>query len=151
MTKGAAKQTGAKYFLTNYISHVRGESCTGIDCITKLSGKSNISYENIDGENAGTFAAAYAVTTKYGAIITMRTPDDGNLVLYVDVNGAEPPNTTGRDLFSFIIRENTNEVTDASTNPANCNAGTSTWYDSIMSYTAGCFQSIIKNNWQMKY
>ena len=146
LTKGS---NGAQYFLTNYITHSKGSACTN-DCIKKLTGK-DVTYESTSGDDAGTFSAQYGVITKYGAVITMRTDEDYDAIFYIDVNGAEPPNITGRDIFSLVMRNGTNEVTDPNTNPAKCNSGEGNWHDTMMKYTAGCFQSIMENNWTMKY
>ncbi len=73
----------------------------------------------------------------------------------VDINGKDSPNQAGRDIFTFLINQTTNNVYDYSdTNDTNCknNSRSIALPDVTLNLNgAGCFYRILSNNWTMKY
>lgn len=155
---------GLAYFLNNYLEPIR-KDCgkSGKLCI---GGLSSDSYKTLSGKNAGTVSGYYCIQTAKGATICGFL-NGGNtcMTLAVDVNGAEGPNVTGRDLFSMDV-QNDGTISDyasgcghladkpfvlnnsfgaAATNCSNDNA------NRITEKAAGCLTRIIEAGWKMEY
>lgn len=155
---------GLGYFLNNYLEPIR-KNCgrSGQLCIGGLNAES---YKTLSGANAGTIGNAYCVQTSKGASICgFFNPGNTCMSISVDINGAEGPNVTGRDLFTMDI-QNDGTISDyssgcghdanrpsvlknnfgcAATNCSNDNAV------GIYSKACGCLTSIIEAGWKMEY
>ena len=156
--------TNFAYFLDNYLEPVRkdcgrsGKLCVG--------GLNPDSYKTLSGKNAGTIGGYYCIQTTRGAAICGFF-NSGNtcMSIAVDVNGAEGPNVTGRDLFTMDV-QNDGTISDyvsgcghladkpfvlnnsfgaAATNCGNDNT------DGIYNKAAGCLTRIIEAGWKMEY
>ena len=79
---------------------------------------------------------------KGGEAIALTCTSSESCTFTVDTNSIDKPNTGGRDLFRFSINTKTNELIYNEDLINQC--GT----DSI---GTGCFESILKENWNMKY
>lgn len=149
--------SGVGEFLNKYFKVVKDcgiVNNNGDDCFAS-------SYKNVEGSAGYTpdYKDRYCVVINTGAVICMGTiwiqeADDYNpwyheyANIIFDINGVKPPNTKGRDLFSFElysdgkISEGYNEWTKDNLCNANVNDG---------GYAAGCFSKIMHNNWEMDY
>ena len=83
---------------------------------------------------------------------------DGNVDIYVDVNGPKKPNKGGSDVFMLTINHNGGEVYATGFNPNNPNIGFSpdfrrTCEDTTDDYDMAwaCASVIQKDGWQIKY
>lgn len=155
---------GLTYFLNNYLEPIRKDCGKGGKLC--IGGLSSDSYKTLSGKNAGTVGGQYCIQTAKGATIC-GVFNGGNtcMSLAVDVNGAEGPNVTGRDLFSMDV-QNDGTISDYSsgcghladkpfvlnnsfgapaTNCSNDNA------NGIYEKTAGCLTRIIEAGWKMEY
>lgn len=155
---------GLTYFLNNYLEPIRKDCGKGGKLC--IGGLSSDSYKTLSGKNAGTVGDKYCIQTAKGATIC-GSFNRGNtcMSLAVDVNGAEGPNVTGRDLFSMDV-QNDGTISDYSsgcghladkpfvlnnsfgapaTNCSNDNA------NRIFEKTAGCLTRIIEAGWKMEY
>ncbi|CDE92760.1 TPA: prepilin-type N-terminal cleavage/methylation domain-containing protein [Candidatus Gastranaerophilales bacterium HUM_6] len=155
---------GLTYFLNNYLEPIRKDCGKGGKLC--IGGLSSDSYKTLSGKNAGTVGGQYCIQTAKGATICGFF-NGGNtcMSLAVDVNGAEGPNVTGRDLFSMDV-QNDGTISDYSsgcghladkpfvlnnsfgapaTNCSNDNANV------IYEKTAGCLTRIIEAGWKMEY
>ena len=155
-TKAAYKNSnstkGAQYFLTNYFTSVRGSSCTG-NCQNNFTGAGKaVTYESINGDTVNDgLLGSYCIQTKYSAIICMRYNENNKVMTVdVDINGNGEPNITGKDAFVLDIDPSDDSIRDMTSNAAQCNVQYGE-YTGIASYSAGCLQSIMENNWTIKY
>ena len=73
-----------------------------------------------------------------------------NCYIFVDVNGKDEPNMEGRDMFSFRIKQSTNEISDY-VSSALCTTGTATIGPANIGNGAGCLTRIMEDNWNMNY
>lgn len=156
--------TNFAYFLDNYLEPARRDcSRSEKSCIAGLNADS---YKTLSGKNAGTIGGNYCIqTTRGAAICGFFNPGNTCMSIAVDVNGAEGPNVTGRDLFTMDV-QNDGTISDyasgcghsadkpfvlnnsfgaAATNCSNDNAV------DIYSKTAGCLTRVIEAGWKMEY
>lgn len=155
---------GLTYFLNNYLEPIRKDCGTGGKLC--IGGLSSDSYKTLSGKNAGTVGGYYCIQTAKGASICgFFNGNNTCMSLAVDVNGAEGPNVTGRDLFSMDV-QNDGTISDygsgcghladkpfvlnnsfgaAATNCSNDNA------NGIYGKAAGCLTRIIEAGWKMEY
>lgn len=150
-TNAANKVKGPQYFLTNYIKHNKEHTCNYNNCQNFFSSTA-YKYYNMEGEEIVTgLSGRHCVQTQYAAIICMSyNPNNQVATLNVDVNGTAEPNVTGRDAFVIDIEPSNNSLRDMYPNAGQCGNKFGD-YTSVASYSGGCLQSIIENNWTMKY
>lgn len=116
------------------------------------------SYRSIDGTNSGSFPVfnGFAVQLDDDSSIYIETSDQGANVR-VDVNGPEPPNIGGRDLFHFVIYDDYS--IDEGATPTDKRDGTAQQdrtelfnTNCISSFVGlGCFGKILNDDWKMNY
>ena len=102
----------------------------------------------------------YSVTVASGAaicIIPSNEDEDGGLnpaTVYIDTNGTEIPNISGRDLFRLFIFEDftVDEVDPTLLNDVKEATRTTLINDCLTSTDgSGCFSRIYNDNWKMNY
>lgn len=159
-TKAALKKSdesqGSQYFLTKYFTYADTKKC-GTDegystsCQYKFTSKI-YDYESIYGDEiTGGLVGDYCILTKYGAIICMyQSYSNSDVFFDVDVNGIQEPNIAGRDAYTFKISPKGADIYDVNPNAGQCNKKNGGWQN-VAAYAAGCFQSIMENNWTMNY
>jgi len=120
---------------------------------TTASGNDKITYKNLDG-SVNNIGADSAVVLKNGAILAYKSVSrnlDGDKIIgnfYFDVNGNEPPNICGRDLFAIYVTENGkitnwdgNENKTAEEYISTCKSGTG----------SSCYTAVVRSGWKMDY
>lgn len=122
---------------------------------TTATGSDKITYKMLNG-SASTVRNASTVILKNGAIldyITLSIDIDGGKDkiignFYVDVNGNEPPNIWGRDIFSLYVTEN-----GKITNYNGDESKTAEEYIATCKSSAGsyCYTAIVRSGWKMDY
>ena len=156
--------TNFAYFLDNYLEPTRkdcgksGNLCVG--------GLTSDSYKTLSGKNAGTIAGYYCIQTTRGATICgFFNPGNTCMSLAVDVNGAEGPNVTGRDLFTMDV-QNDGTISDYASgcghnpkkpselnNSFGCPASSCSNdnAEGIYNKACGCLTRVIEAGWKMEY
>lgn len=94
-----------------------------------------------------------------GAVVMISTPRaNGNMSVYIDINGKKGPNIIGRDLFATMLYKN--GIMDDFGELSNVSAPLTkeqreTLYKNYCNKTGGywwgCFGKILNDNWQMTY
>lgn len=89
--------------------------------------------------------------------------DDGNIEMYIDINGNQPPNIGGRDMFHVYIQQSDGRIYDSisltsggssahgSHSSHHTSHSTSTPQCTTDSFGTGCFAELQNNNWEMTY
>lgn len=105
----------------------------------------------IQERNSGVSKNYQTATLNDGQAIAMlcETASD-NCYVFLDVNGKDEPNMEGRDMFSFRIKQSTNEISDY-VSSALCTTGTATIGPVNIGNGAGCLTRIMEDNWNMNY
>jgi len=112
------------------------KTCNGSACMDSLyksiSGSSG-KYTNDDCKSSYILSNSMIICANSGLVS-------------VDINGTNPPNTGGRDVFTLLINPDTAKLIDW------CNSG-ETCEDLCTKniYGTGCFQLLKENNWKIKY
>lgn len=137
-----------------------------------VTGQGNLfadSYERIRGDyNASSFNRVQNTTydpyvLRGGMVVYMLcnpnnvvfSPNSYKLCYFiVDINGKMKPNMAGRDIFTLMVDQSTNQITDMYKTLTYCTENTRT--QTILGTTlnlngAGCLYQIMENNWEMKY
>ena len=133
------------------------------DCGTNASPCFASEYKRMNGTSMGNLfnGGMRKFSLASGASISVAGFSNGNMSIYVDVNGQKGPNIVGRDTFPMVLYKNGivdegdgTEATDAVTPPISadrreeiynswCNATGGMWW--------GCMGKIMNDNWQMTY
>lgn len=156
--------SGVQRFFSDYYNVKKYCGATAQPCFAS-------SYASIDNpsSSADFTCAGYSVTVASGAAIciipaaktTSTDETTGTEVetkspatVYIDVNGAETPNISGRDLFRLFIYEDytADEVDPTLTNDEKTTARATLSEQCLTSNTGdGCFTKIYNDNWKMNY
>ena len=134
------------------------------DCGTNASPCFASEYKRMNGTSMGNLfngGGMRKFSLASGASIGVAGFSNGNMSIYVDVNGQKGPNIVGRDTFPMVLYKNGivdegdgTEATDAVTPPISadrreeiynswCNVTGDMWW--------GCMGKIMNDNWQMTY
>lgn len=153
-----------KYFDVSYVCGDLDDNSSAPNCFAA-------SYRSLDKSESGGAAidgTCVYLNTNASLCIDAMNPrtynDDGTYdheysQVLVDVNGPEPPNIEGRDLFSFDIYDNgaIREAYDLE-GAMSTDADFSVYSDKCLGrsetfngYGAGCFTKIMEDNWKMDY
>lgn len=135
----SSKNTGAQYFLSNYIKH----SKVGSEVMSN-------SYSTPNGNNLGKIPSdAFCVKTVAGAGVCMKYDKSANIAkLYVDVNGAEDPNESGIDLFVMQINDDSS-ISDIVEDESKCNSY-SEGSNVVEKYAGGCLYKVMNAGWKIE-
>lgn len=131
---------GAQYFLTKYFK-IKSSGGYG------TAGVMADNYTTPNGAGIGTVNGNYyCVGLKDSSSICMRNVN-GDPRVVIDVNGTEPPNISGQDLFVMHIENNGNvsDLTQSST--CNTNSGSISSGITLEQYASGCFAKVEENGW----
>lgn len=145
-TSNATK--GAQYFLEQYIKN------TDTNCGQGGSAKCVASaYRAANGTALGTFPTNYyCVKTNNEAAVCAKFNTTGNyMVILIDVNGGERPNTVGTDVFVMRIADD-GQLIDLVEDGSKCNVSSNIAGESsnIIKYAAGCFHKILGASWRVE-
>ena len=133
------------------------------DCGTNATPCFASEYKRMNGSSMGSLFSnsnfrKFGIAS--GASISIHGFPNGNMAVYVDINGPKGPNIIGRDTFPMVLYKNGivdegdgTEATDTVTPPLSADRreeiynsfcdGTGMWW--------GCFGKILNDNWQMNY
>ena len=133
------------------------------DCGTNATPCFASEYKRMNGSSMGSLFSngdfrKFGIAS--GASISIHGFSNGNMSVYVDINGPKGPNIIGRDTFPMVLYKNGivdegdgTEATDTVTPPLSADRreeiynsfcdGTGMWW--------GCFGKILNDNWQMNY
>lgn len=151
--------TAGKFFLGG--NNEKGYYSVMKDCGTTAQPCFAASYSNINGNSNQAFSCnnGYSVTIKSGTAMCIVPANDGNPAkVHADVNGVEPPNIGGRDMFTFYIYDDYS-IDEKDIGPAKIKNNTAEearntlFTSSCLSSTIGegCFGKILNDNWKMNY
>ena len=101
----------------------------------------NESYFSINntGSAFNCVGSSYVLADSSAICLDFRNTSTPYIVVFLDTNGSEPPNISGRDMFRFVIKNN------GTINPGNkTDCLSSTFGD-------GCIDKLQQNNWKMNY
>ena len=155
---GLTSTDAAVNFINTYFKVVN-------DCGTNVSPCFASEYKNMSGTSLGSLFTnedRHKFSLASGASISVAAYSNGNMTIYVDINGQKGPNIVGRDTFPMVLYKNGiidegdgTQSTDAVTPPisaerreeiysSSCvNAANNSWW--------GCMGKIMNDNWQMTY
>ncbi len=155
---------GFAYFLDNYLEPIRKDCGKGGNLC--VGGLAPDSYKTLSGNNAGTIGGYYCIQTTRGATICgFFNGNNTCMSLAVDVNGAEGPNVTGRDLFTMDV-QNDGTISDyasgcghladkpfVTNNSFGCPASncSNDNAEGIYNKACGCLTRVIEAGWKMEY
>lgn len=148
-------QKGMAYFLSTYMDPVKYNCGRGSDLC--VAGAAVDSYKTLSGANAGGVIDSDCVLTAKGAAVcAWFNPYNSTASLWVDVNGKEPPNVVGRDVFSMDIKTD-GSISDygagnipgvAGCVPSHCSTDGA---GSMLDIACGCLNNVMEAGWKMEY
>lgn len=105
---------GLDKFMTNKFNVIK-------TCSNSPNGCFAASYTSINGSgNNGSFSCSKSYTLADGSAVCLTVGNNKKeATLYIDINGTEPPNMGGRDMFSFKI-DDKGAVNDSAVNESTC-------------------------------
>ncbi len=143
-------EQGSRYFLGKYLKYtIYGcKKNNAHPCVAP-------GYKTLDGTDAGESFGSFCILTSNGAAVCMWNNPDANCIntndctlIAMDVNGTDPPNIIGIDMFTAQINS-AGQVVDVGTDESKCGIKTSN-YGHILDYGQGCLLKVMNNNWKIK-
>lgn len=122
----------------SYVGTASGAKCFSSEPYYAINSEEKANFENFT-------CNGIVFTLASGAAVCAETGTDFPIYLEVDVNGAQPPNIFGRDLFTMFINSD-GEFFDYDFE----RFGKTTKFDSASSRT-GAFGKIMNDGWKMDY
>ena len=99
----------------------------------------NEKYTSINGTTSANFTCSGSSYVLADSTAICLNPRDTYIIVHIDVNGSEPPNISGRDLFRFLIRA---DGTINAQDKADCLGSVN---------GTGCLALLRDHNWVMDY
>lgn len=139
------RDDGVAYFATHYLKTISSANGFSTDKYYPLAERKaeeakgdKPAISATQPENFSCDGSTYVLADS--TAICLQTSTTG-LRITMDTNGKEPPNTGGRDMFSFIINNNATIIKGKGL-PENCH---------YQPFGGGCIVRLMENNWKMDY
>lgn len=143
-------EQGPCYFLEHNFKLI-SRNCLNASGTTKKC--IGASYTNERKNSAGTIRADYCAKTINEAAICIKSTEN-DYVFYIDVNGEENPNITGRDIYVMKVNSLTNSLIDVSSEEEQCGRdkeGLDTFETGDLArFASGCLTKVINAGWKIE-
>lgn len=143
------RDDGVAYFATHYLKTISSANGFSTDKYYPLEerkaqeakGDDEPAISATKPENFSCDGSTYVLADSTAICLSLNSSITGGLKITMDTNGKEPPNTGGRDMFSFIINNNAT-IIKSKEQSENCH---------YQPFGGGCIPRLMENNWKMDY